>query len=395
MFSVRLSRSSLFLSSRSFSTLSRVSPRVLSFSPALSSRPLGFSFRSFSAPATAAAATTASPSAADLPAAAETLAEVSSSALSRGSIDTWWATVKAAEYGLEYVRDFTGLPWWGSLILFTVGIRLAIFPISVIQQRNSARMALAAPEIKAFQEKAFKDTGDSATKFKRYRAGVNAIYSKYECRPMKSFLPPLVIAPIFVSVFAMIRRMGEVHTDWKIGGPPVSSDTWLLDLGASDPYYVLPVINATAMILSFKFASDGVESPPAQKRLMLGMGSVFAVISVVISSQFPTGLYYYWITSSLFALFQGQFFKIPSIRKLFNFPTLPTKSTTETAAAGPVVPAAPAGSIVDNSAAAADRLKEAAIAADPGLKKKFTNTQPVVKPTVVYSVNTNKNKGKK
>lgn len=53
--------------------------------------------------------------------------------------------VMYAQSGLIQLHDFTGLPWWGNVILSTVILRTVVtLPLSIYQQRNMARFEKVA-----------------------------------------------------------------------------------------------------------------------------------------------------------------------------------------------------------------------------------------------------------
>lgn len=138
----------------------------------------------------------------------------------------------------------TGLPWWSTIVVCTVVLRLLMFPLAVKMHANSARMNNIQPEIEKLQ-----------TKIKQHKQAGNEIlaaqvmvellqlYKKHNCNPFKMMLVPLVQIPVFISFFMALRGMSAVPVEsMKMGGI-----LWFTDLTVPDPFYILPILG----VLSF------------------------------------------------------------------------------------------------------------------------------------------------
>lgn len=53
---------------------------------------------------------------------------------------------------LCFVHDYTGLPWYGAIILTTIGVRVALLPVVIKSIRNVHRLRLAKPEMERLQQ---------------------------------------------------------------------------------------------------------------------------------------------------------------------------------------------------------------------------------------------------
>jgi membrane protein insertase Oxa1/YidC/SpoIIIJ len=52
---------------------------------------------------------------------------------------------------LEHLHHFTGLPWWGTIALGSLLIRVVFFPVNCYALRNASRFFDAKPDIQALQ----------------------------------------------------------------------------------------------------------------------------------------------------------------------------------------------------------------------------------------------------
>ena len=94
---------------------------------------------------------------------------------------------------LEWVHLHTGLPWWGSIALCTVFMRLMIFPLIVHLQKNAIKLNNIQPELAKIQERirVYQETGES-TLASLETNNLLQLYRKNGCSPLKMALGPLV-----------------------------------------------------------------------------------------------------------------------------------------------------------------------------------------------------------
>ena len=77
---------------------------------------------------------------------------------------------------------------------------------------------------------------------------------------------------------------------------------WIKDLSQPDPYYVIPILMAVAMIIQQKLTPT-TNVDPAQARMMMLMPIVMTFMFLLVSS----GLALYWFTGSLVGIGQQVF----------------------------------------------------------------------------------------
>ncbi|CAH0163613.1 YidC/Oxa1 family membrane protein insertase [Priestia megaterium] len=76
-----------------------------------------------------------------------------------------------------------------------------------------------------------------------------------------------------------------------------------LDLGHADPYFILPIAAAVATYLQSKVIQSDVEGMNQSHAVLSQILSPLMVLSFGIFS--PSGLVLYWMTGSLFMIFQS------------------------------------------------------------------------------------------
>jgi len=165
-----------------------------------------------------------------------------------------------------YIRDLmtfahveTGLPWWATIMLVTIFLRAAIFPLVVRVQKNNVRMQAIQPQSKALMD-GLKDANTAGDKAKAQAYGheLTKLWRDNDCNPWKSMVLPLVQMPLFMSFFFAIRKMAYLPVpQLKEGGIG-----WVTDLTMPDPFYILPI---TSMALTLAVLEVGRHDLPSSQ----------------------------------------------------------------------------------------------------------------------------------
>ncbi|OKL48546.1 hypothetical protein BSR29_00130 [Boudabousia liubingyangii] len=103
-----------------------------------------------------------------------------------------------------------GIGWILSIVLLTVAVRLAIFPLFTKQIRSQRAMQALAPEIKKLQAR-YKGKNDTASK-QAQQQELMALYKEHGTSPFASCLPILVQIPIFTALFRVLAATAGIET---------------------------------------------------------------------------------------------------------------------------------------------------------------------------------------
>jgi YidC/Oxa1 family membrane protein insertase len=210
--------------------------------------------------------------------------------------------LKATAPGLEYTVDYGWLTviasplfWvlsaieklvhnWGvAIILLTVLIKLAFYPLSAASYRSMAHMRELAPRLQRMKEQ----YGDDRQKLQQ---AMMELYKTEKINPMGGCLPILVQIPVFISLYWVLLGSVEMrHAPFML---------WIHDLSAVDPYYVLPLIMGATMIIQTRL--NPTPPDPVQAKVMMIMPVVFSVFFFF----FPAGLVLYWVVNNVLSIAQ-------------------------------------------------------------------------------------------
>ena len=210
--------------------------------------------------------------------------------------------LSAAAPGLEYAVDYGWLTvvakplfWvlskinglvhnWGvAIILLTVLIKAAFFPLSAKSYKSMAQMRELAPRLQSMKEK----FGDDKQKMQQ---AMMEMYRTEKINPMSGCLPILVQIPVFIALYWMILGSVELRHAPFFG--------WIQDLSAIDPYYVLPILMGATMIIQTSL--NPAPADPIQAKVMKIMPVVFSIFFFF----FPAGLVLYWLVNNVLSIAQ-------------------------------------------------------------------------------------------
>ena len=208
----------------------------------------------------------------------------------------------AAAPGLEYTVDygilgFVAKPlfWllskiymlvnnWGvAIIILTVLIKLAFYPLSAKSYKSMAQMRELAPRLQAMKEK----FGDDRQKM---QMAMMDLYRTEKINPMSGCFPILIQIPVFIALYWMLLGSVELRHAPFFG--------WIKDLSAIDPYYVLPLLMGATMIIQTFLNPPPTD--PIQAKVMKIMPVVFSVFFFF----FPAGLVLYWLVNNVLSIWQ-------------------------------------------------------------------------------------------
>ncbi|NES16964.1 MULTISPECIES: membrane protein insertase YidC [Micromonospora] len=118
-----------------------------------------------------------------------------------------------------------------AIVLFTIGVRLLISPLTLAQVRGERRRAALAPEVRDLQRRYADDPG-------RLQSELFALYRRAGANPVAGCLPALLQAPFFLVMYRLFAT-GDGHPallNEKLAGVPLG---WHLGDGLSGPVLAL------------------------------------------------------------------------------------------------------------------------------------------------------------
>jgi YidC/Oxa1 family membrane protein insertase len=193
----------------------------------------------------------------------------------------WWLAVPLF-YILDWMhRLFSN--WGVAIIMLTLVVKLALYPLSAASYRSMANMRRVAPQMKRLQERYSDDR-------QKLSQEMMALYKKEKVNPLGGCLPMLLPMPIFIALYWVLFESVELrHAPFML---------WINDLSAMDPYFILPLLMGASMFAQ-QLMSPAM-GDPMQQRMMRLMPIMFTVLFLF----FPAGLVLYWLVNNVLSIAQ-------------------------------------------------------------------------------------------
>jgi YidC/Oxa1 family membrane protein insertase len=184
---------------------------------------------------------------------------------------------------LRWLHKLVG-NWGWAIVLLTILIKGAFYPLNAASARSMAKLKLVAPKMKALQEQYANDK-------QKLQTAMMEMYRTEKINPLGGCLPILVQMPVFLALYWVLLGAVELrHAPWL---------AWIQDLSAPDPSLILPVLYAISAYLQVKL-NPTPAADPMQQRMMQIMPIAFSVMFVF----FPAGLVLYWLVNNILSIAQ-------------------------------------------------------------------------------------------
>jgi YidC/Oxa1 family membrane protein insertase len=191
---------------------------------------------------------------------------------------------------IQYLYNLTaaiGIPNYGlAIILFTIVIKLLLFPLTSMQIRSMRVMQELQPQLQEIQKKYKNDPQKS-------QQAMMELYQKHKVNPFSGCLPLLAQMPILYALFSALRNFFSPENHPAYVNMEHASFLWIPNLGQPD-LYILPIL---AVI--FTFLQQKLSSPTGVDQTQKTMLYVMPLFMGWISRSFPAGLAIYWIMYSI------------------------------------------------------------------------------------------------
>ncbi len=177
---------------------------------------------------------------------------------------------------------------WGLvLIIFSILIKVVLYPLSKSSTDSMKKMAKLQPQIAVLKEKLKNDP-------QRLHKATMELYKAEGVNPFGGCLPLLLQMPVFFALYPVVGQAFELRQAMFI-------PRWIEDLSRPDPFYILPI----AMGVSFYLQSRTTMTDPSQKAMIY----IMPVMMVILFANFSAGLTLYWLMFNLLSWAQQELIK--------------------------------------------------------------------------------------
>jgi len=182
-----------------------------------------------------------------------------------------------------------------SIILVTIIINFALFPLKLSSMKSMRKMQALKPQIDAINAK-YKGISVRDPKKQDQTQETMDLYKKHGVNPMGGCLPMVIQLPILYAFYAVLRNSVEMRG---------ASWLWVGDLSQPEhlPIKLLPIILIATQFLTQKMMPQP-GADPAQQKMTMFMPLIFGFMFY----NFQSGLVLYYLTSNLVGIAQQWFF---------------------------------------------------------------------------------------
>lgn len=167
---------------------------------------------------------------------------------------------------IENIHLAADLPYWQTIVVTTIALRIILFPMAIYTIQNASRMPHAKPKIQKLQDE-FTNHPDMATDPNlqvEFRRKMTQLLQRENVNPVRGILSPLCQIPIFLSMFFGLKEIGNFLPGMTTGGV-----LWFTDLTATDAFMIFPVLNALSFLLMIEIGMDGLPPNPDMDRFKI------------------------------------------------------------------------------------------------------------------------------
>ena len=183
-----------------------------------------------------------------------------------------------------------------AIILVTVFINIAMFPLKLTNLKSMRKMQVIQPDLAKLNEK-YKGIGMKDPRAAQKQQEMMDLYKKHGVNPMGGCIPLLVQLPFLWGFYKVLSVAIEMrHAEWL----------WVTDLSQPETIAIrmLPLIMIATSFLLQKMTPMAPGGDPSQQKIMQFMPLMYGFLFWSASS----GLVLYWLTGNVVGIAQQWFF---------------------------------------------------------------------------------------
>ncbi|KAL4801612.1 60Kd inner membrane protein-domain-containing protein [Aspergillus unguis] len=227
-------------------------------------------------------------------------------------LDFGWGPSAMAEFMIEHIHIWSGLPWLGSIVAAGILFRAAMLPMFMRASDTSARLQNNQHILTPLRQKMMMAAqAGKQMESQVIRAEMSKKNAELGIKPSRVFLPMLVQVPIGFGCYRVISNMASLPV------PALAEEkyAWLTDLTVADPTYALPLLASTVLYLSLRKGGEVGAAQPNMESIRKAINYGMPVISFMFVMSFPAALQVYFLTTGIFGLAQAYMLNSHAFRR--------------------------------------------------------------------------------
>lgn len=233
----------------------------------------------------------------------EKLPECKNLSISEGKYEGIWTTIFVKPLAWLIVLIGNLVKNYGlSVIIITILIRLALYPITKKTAVQSEMMKKAQPELKKLEEK-YANKNDQASQMQKSQE-MMVIYKKYNINPLSGCLFALIQIPLFFAFYEALNRLPIIFEGSLLGfNLGITPSTAIFAYGK---YYYIIIVVLVGLLTYFSFKLNSTASMTEEQAKQMRIMSIFSVVLITFMSfKVSISIALYWIFNSAFTVVQN------------------------------------------------------------------------------------------
>ena len=211
-----------------------------------------------------------------------------------------WVVIPLFDFLQKYIGSF-GL----IILILTILVKLAIFPLTYKSYLSTAKMRVIKPEIDALNAK-YPRQEDAMKK----QQEMMVLYKKAGVSPMGGCLPMLIQMPILIAMFRFFPASIELRGQSFLWSHDLSSYDSILDFGFNIPFYgdhvslfclLMTIVMFIYSYINYKLQGSAQPQMAGMKFMTVYM---MPLMMLFWFNDYASGLCYYYLLSNLITILQ-------------------------------------------------------------------------------------------
>ncbi len=194
-----------------------------------------------------------------------------------------------------------------AIILFTVVVRLVLFPLTVRQTQSTKAMQSLQPKLQELQKKYAKNQ-------QKLQQETMKLYKEAGINPLGCLWPMLIQLPIWIALYQSIMRalaatpenlldLSQHLYSWQVVAQavPLNENFLWLQLSQPDRYLILAILVGATMWVQQKMVTAPA-TDPRQKSMTQMTTLMMPLMFAMFTLSFPSGLALYWVVSNIIGI---------------------------------------------------------------------------------------------
>ncbi|KAI4490447.1 hypothetical protein M0804_003391 [Polistes exclamans] len=270
-----------------------------------------------------------------------------------GTLDNWYKTyvniitgisesapVEFVQNSLINIHSYTDLPWWATIILTTIILRLTIsLPIAIYQQNITAKLENLHHEMtgittnlkRKMKDDMFQNNWSQEHARHMYNLSVRKkrkeLIVRDNCHPMKTILLAYIEIPTLIILTFSLRNLcymlpkGDMYAYENYLQLTTGGFGWITNLTEADSFFILPTLTALINLANIEiFRMLRLQELTILHKSLTNFLRLVSIVIIPLSPLIPSSLCLYWITNSVCTLGQKTLLLSPKIRRLTRIP---------------------------------------------------------------------------